>query len=205
MATWPSRPPSTRPPGVRTVALGLLIGLVYGVTLRAWMRLISTDPEFSWTGTGFIVGAFTVLGTMAGLATVARARWGGRTVLGVRLLGIVLSLGCFMAAGAAMFPTIVPAGLGVSRTDWPRWLRGLLVAGGAVAAVVVILSLPGLEPGRRALGLLIYLALIPVEVALVARLYAPSLASIPRRAAAVSATLISAGILGMVVLATGLR
>jgi len=205
MAPDSSSTPPARLPGFGTVLLGLLLGLGYGVALRAWMRLISTDPEFSWSGTGFIVGVFTVLGTMAGLATVARARWGTRTVLAVRLLGIVLSLGCFMAAGAAMIPTVVPAGLGVSRTDWPRWLRGLLIAVGAAAAVGVIATLPGLEPGRRAWGLLIYLALVPIEVALVARLYAPNLASIPRRTVAIAAPVMVVGLLGMLVLTTGIR
>ena len=163
-----------RADGVRTVLGGLLVGLTYGVALRVWMRLVSTEPEFSWSGTGYIVGAFAVLGTMAGLVTVARVRRGPRTVLAVRVVGIVLSLGCFLAAGIAMLPTIVPAGLGVGRTDWPRWLRASLVVLGAAAAVAVVVTLPDLEPGRRALALAIYLALCPVEVALVARLYRPS-------------------------------
>jgi len=164
-----------------TVVGGLLVGLAYGVALRAWMRFISSEPEFSWSGTGYIVGIFAVLGTMAGLATVARARWRPRAVLGVRILGIILSLGCFMAAGTAMFPTIVPAGLGVGRTDWPRWLRGALIVLGAAVAVAVVMTQLDLEPERRAVALVTYLALCSVEVALVARLYAPSLT--PDRAA----------------------
>lgn len=165
--------PQVRAYGVRTVLAGLLVGLTYGVALRAWMRLVSPEPEFSWSGTGYIVGVFAVLGTMAGLATVTRARSGPRVVLAVRVVGILLSMGCFLAAGVAMLPTIVPAGLGVGRTDWPRWLRASLVVLGAAAAVVVVATLPDLEPGRRALALVIYLALCPVEVALVARLYRP--------------------------------
>jgi hypothetical protein len=200
-----SAPAPARTRGARTVLLGLAVGVCYGVVLRAWMRLVSTAPEFSWAGTGFIVGIFAVLGTMAGLVTVVRARRGPRTVLAVRLAGIVLSLGCFMAAGAAMFPTIVPAGLGVARTDWPRWLRGLLIGLGAVAAVAVVLTLPGLDPGRRALALLAYLALCPVEVALAARLYAPTLprGSMPRRALLAGGAAISVGVVAVVLLTTG--
>lgn len=36
---------------------------------RSWMRLITTDVlEFTWSGTLFIVDAFTVMGTVAGAA-----------------------------------------------------------------------------------------------------------------------------------------
>jgi hypothetical protein len=170
----PPTGPRARPHGLLTVLAGLLVGLVYAAALRAWMRLVSTDPEFTWTGTGFILGAFAVLGSMAGLATVARTRSGPGTTLAVRVVGIVLSLGCFIAAGAAMLPTIVPAGLGVGRTDWPHWLRLCLVGLGVAAGVAVVMTLPGLEVGRRLLALVLYAALCPVEVALVSRLYAPS-------------------------------
>jgi hypothetical protein len=166
---------------IRPIALTVLtwsaIGGAYGVALRAWMRLISTDPEFSWGGTGYIVGVFTILGTMAGLATAARHRHRGRSLLLVRIIGIVLSLGCFVAAGAAMLPTIVPAALGRARTDWPRPLRIALVLIGAAVAVAISLfsTLTDLSSGRLALGLVLYLALCCVEVEMTARLYAPSL------------------------------
>ncbi|MBI4939447.1 MAG: hypothetical protein HY830_01720 [Actinobacteria bacterium] len=99
-----------------SIVIGLTVGVVYGVSLRAWMRLVSTDPGFTWIGTGYIVGAFAVLGAMAGLTTGLRRRGRRRAVLAARTAGIVLSLGCFVAAGAAMFPTVVPAGLALART-----------------------------------------------------------------------------------------
>src|SRR3954454_7152387 len=78
---------------------GAAVGAAYGVALRAWMRLVSTDPDFTWSGTGYIVGAFTVLGAMVGLATAGRRReWRWRLVAS-RGVGIVLSLGCFAGAG----------------------------------------------------------------------------------------------------------
>jgi hypothetical protein len=141
------------------------------------MRLISTDPQFTWSGTGYIVGVFTVLGTTAGLATAARHRHRPRSLLVVRGIGIVLSLGCFVAAGAAMLPTIVPAALGRARTDWNRLVRIALVATGAATAVILSLfvTMTELPPGRFVLGLTLYLALCGVEVEMTARLYAPSL------------------------------
>ena len=40
-----------------TLAAGLFGGFALGVIARAWMRLITEDPEFTWKGTIFIVGA----------------------------------------------------------------------------------------------------------------------------------------------------
>jgi hypothetical protein len=164
-------------PILLAVVGGFAVGTTYGIALRAWMRLISTDPEFSWGGTGYIVAVFVLLGTSAGLATALRARGHGRALLLVRAVGIILSLGCFVGAGAAMLPTVVPAALGRGRTDWPRWLRIGLVAVGSVSAVLISVfgPLAELAPGRMALGLVLYLALCVVEIELTARLYAPSL------------------------------
>ena len=102
------------------LAAFVAVGLVYGAVLRLWMRFVSTEPEFTWSGTGYIVGAFTVLGLMAGLVDLGHRRGRRRTLLATRVVGSVLALGCFTAAGATMFPTIVPASLAVARTDWPR-------------------------------------------------------------------------------------
>jgi hypothetical protein len=160
---------------VRSMVLGLALGAGYAACLRAWMRLVSTDPEFSWAGTGYILGVFAVLGAMAGLVTAGRRRGWRRRLIGARAAGIVLSLGCFVAAGSFMLPTIVPAALGWARSDWPRAARAALLAFGGVAAVFVVLTLPGLALSRRLVAVVGYLLLCPVEVAMVARLYAPSL------------------------------
>ena len=160
---------------IRLTLTGLAAGVGLGVALRAWMRLVSTEPEFSWSGTGYIVGVFAVLGTMAGLVSAGRRRRWNRLVFGLRAVGITLSLGCFVAAGALMAPTVVPAALGWARSDWQRRVRATLIVLGIVAAVVVVLTLPQLDPARRLLALVVYLALCLVEVALIARLYAPSL------------------------------
>jgi hypothetical protein len=153
----------------------VMIGALYGVALRGWMRFVSTDPEFSWSGTGYIVGVFTVLGLMAGLVGLARRRGWQHGLVVTRVVGGVLALGCFMAAGLAMFPTIVPAALGVARTDWWRPLRLALIAGGAVIAGMVVLGMHDLGLQRRLVALGLYAALCTVEVMLLARILAPSL------------------------------
>ncbi|HJR90265.1 MAG TPA: hypothetical protein VJ782_08940 [Aeromicrobium sp.] len=157
------------------VAVMLLIGAIYGVLLRGWMRFVSTDPEFSWSGTGYIVGIFAVLGLMAGLVDLGRRRGWRAKLLATRAVGGVLTVGCFMAAGVAMFPTIVPAALGVARTDWWKPLRLGLVGFAAVVACVVVLGMGELSLPRRSLALAMYVALCAVEVTLLSRILAPSL------------------------------
>ena len=160
---------------VHYLVVGLASGAGYGVALRAWMRLVSTEPEFSWSGTGFIVMAFAGLGTMAGLAAAGRRlRWKGR-LIGIRAVGIILSLGCFLGAGLVMLPTIVPAALGRARSDWARMVRVALVVLGATAAGIVVLTMPELGLARRVFALAIYLPLCWVEVVMMAELFAPSL------------------------------
>ena len=157
--------------------LGFLVtGVLLGLLLRSWMRFVSTDPEFSWSGTGYTVGAFTVLGLMAGLVDLGRRQNWGRRLLATRITGGVLALGCFQAAGLAMFPTIVPASLGVARSDWWKPLRVALVVGAAAVAPVVVLTMEDLSLQRRLVALALYAGLCTVEVALLSRILTPSLA-----------------------------
>jgi hypothetical protein len=159
---------------MRVLAL-LLVGAVYGGLLRGWMRFVSTDPEFSWSGTGYIVGIFAVLGLMAGLANLGRRRRWDVGLVATRAVGGVLALGCFMAAGVAMFPTIVPAALGVARSDWWTWLRLSLIGFGVAVAVVVVATMDDLSLQRRLSALAMYGVLCAIEVALLSRLLVPSL------------------------------
>jgi len=153
----------------------LSVGVLFGLALRAWMRFVSTDPEFSWSGTAFIVGAFAVLGLMAGLCDLGRRRgWEGKLVA-ARFAGGVLALGCFQGAGVAMFPTVVPAALGVARSDWLRSVRVVLVLGAAIVAGMVVLSMGDLSIQRRLVALVLYAGLCSVEVLLLSRIVAPSL------------------------------
>lgn len=118
---------------------GALGGLVLGSLARAWMRLISDDPEFTWSGTIFIVSGFTFFGLTQSVAAAARRRSGRRWVVTItRLLGTLGMLPLFVAAGGMMMPTVVGAGLARARKDWPRPLRAVLVlvAAGPVGFVL---------------------------------------------------------------------
>jgi len=127
-----------RAPALATLACGLFGGFVLGAAARAWMRLISDSPEFTWSGTIFIVGGFTVFGLVQSTVALRRRRIRRRWALTiVRVIGIVGMMPLFVAAGAVMFPTVMGAGLARARSDWPRWVRVVcvVVALGPVALV----------------------------------------------------------------------
>jgi hypothetical protein len=119
-----------------TVMFGALGGLALGSIARAWMRLISDDPDFTWNGTLFIAFGFAVFGLTQSVAAVARRRirrWS--TLAAARSLGSVGMLPLFVGAGALMFPTVVGCGLATARTKWPRPVRALCMV---VAALPVL-------------------------------------------------------------------
>jgi len=139
---------------------GLLGGLAWGINARVWMRFISADPEFSWTGTLFIVIGFGIAGLAQSGAYLGR-RAGLRrprmTVLRVVTFASLLPLG--MAAGAPMFPAVVLAPLAIAHTDWSGRTR-LVV--GAVALIPVVATagilLDDLSLMRAGAGFLWFLA-----------------------------------------------
>lgn len=117
---------------------GLVGGLAWGAFARVWMRFISTDPEFSWSGTLFIVVGFGIAGLAQAGAYLARRRgWSRRPMTAVRVGTTVGLLPLGMAAGGPMFPTIVLAPLAMTHVDWNRWVRGGL---GILAVAPLVLS-----------------------------------------------------------------
>ena len=123
---------------LRTIALGTFGGCALGIVARGWMRLISDDPEFSWSGTIFIVAGFTIFGFGQSIVAVARNRTERRRTLTiVRAIGVVTMLPLFVAAGAVMLPTVIGGGLAASRAEWRATTRivCLVVAAGPVVVV----------------------------------------------------------------------
>lgn len=153
----------------------VLLGLGYGALVRGWMRFVSSEPEFSWAGTSAILIVFTILGLTVGLTDLARRRCARRWTVAARVVGLVLGLGCFMAAGAAMFPTIIPAALGVARRDWWRWVRVLLIVCAVGFGVYVVLDADDHGVMHTAVALVLYAGFCCVETAMFAVLLAPSL------------------------------
>lgn len=106
------------------VIVGILGGAVWGAVLRAWMRFISTDPEFSWSGTLFIVGAAALAGLVVGVLWWRHLEGGSRwwKVLGLGALPV------FGGAGVLMLPSALLGAAGLGRTVWPLPVRATLVA-----------------------------------------------------------------------------
>jgi hypothetical protein len=135
-----SKPPAFWPSasfwGRHPVISGAIGGLLWGVLMRMWMRFISTDPEFTWSGTGFILGAAFLAG--AGLGTAyALSRRGHKGWW--RLFGIPLIL-LGAGAGSIMLPGTIIGGLAFGRRKWPKVVRIAL----ATVAIVGTLALIGL-------------------------------------------------------------
>jgi hypothetical protein len=149
-----------RVPGPVVLLGGLLAGLAWGVDARVWMRFISTDPEFTWSGTLFIVLGFGIAGLAQSGAYLGRRAGLGRsrmTVLRVVTFAGLLPLG--MAAGGPMFPTVVLAPLALTHTDWSRRTRLFVgvIALLPVVAIAAILS-EDLSTSRAGAGFLWFLA-----------------------------------------------
>jgi hypothetical protein len=131
----------------------------WGVVARLWMRWISTEPDFSWSGTLAIVIAFTLFGTMAGVVTVIRRRSGRRWLVTVaRVVGVIFTLPLFVGAGALMMPTVIGGGLALWRADWRGWIRivfavmALVPVGGT--AVMIASDFGVVDSTLRSIGLI---------------------------------------------------
>jgi hypothetical protein len=164
---------------VATTLAGTGVGVAYGVAIRAWMRLVADDPEFTWGGTVFIVMAFAILGTFAGLVHAGRGRGWKAMLVVVRVPAVVVGALCFMGAGMLMLPTVVLGGLALARSDWPRVLRAVLAAVALAGVVPVVASIAGIPFERFVPGLVLYVGLALVEVRLFAEIYAPSVGRLP--------------------------
>jgi hypothetical protein len=159
------------PPRSIHIIGGFLVGgFVWGIVARSWMRLITSDPEFTWSGTLFIVGAFTIAFTAQGVALAVRrrgsARW-AQTI--VRTVALVLALPLGSGAGIAMLPALVTGSIAAGRTDW-RW--GWRVAVGTVAVANTVALLPLLHTdlswGRSLVGWVTMVLVYAVMVGVIA-------------------------------------
>jgi len=119
---------------------GFAFGLAWGATARIWMRLISTDPEFSWLGTTMILVLAGVAGLGLGLIHAAKAQGRSRWWL----LALVVVLPLFAGLGMVFLPALLLGGLafGQRAVTW-RVLGGLGVAG----SVALLVWLTGLDGG----------------------------------------------------------
>lgn len=120
-----------------TLLIGLFGGLFLGALARLWMRGIAVDPEFTWSGTLGIVIGFAIFGLTQSCVAIARTRTRPVVLSLCRFFAVVGMVPLFVAAGAPMLPTVVGGGLAVTRKDWHRAVRIVLVIIAAIPPVVI--------------------------------------------------------------------
>lgn len=124
------------------------------------MRLVSTDPEFTWSGTLFILGATTIAGICTGLAY---RRWRNAAGNVWRLFGLAfLPLG--MAAGGVMIPSVVTGGLAWGRSTWPKWSRLLLTLGAVGFQIFFFLGVDDVNLGPGGYKAALYALFLGIEI-----------------------------------------
>lgn len=129
----------------RGVGAGIAMGLAWGLVARAFMRLLSTDPEFSWSGTLGILALAAVAGGGVGLVRAARragrSRWWR--------LSVVPGLLLFFGQGLLLVPSAV--GLALVLRGGPRTrIVGSLLA--VVTPVLTVALLTGDGPAAPLTG-----------------------------------------------------
>jgi len=105
------------PPVWAAVLSGASLGLMWGIAARIWMRLISTQPEFSIPGTVAILLIATFFGTFVGFAFAAR-RHGWRRWRHYLPRGLVVTffLPFGIAGGMPLMLTVLLMTLAVTHT-----------------------------------------------------------------------------------------
>jgi len=131
---------SERHPAVWAAILGGAgLGLVWGIAARIWMRLISTVPVFTISGTAGILMIAMVFGAFVGFAFAARRRgwrrWGHYLP---RVLVVTFFIPFGSAEGLLLMPTVLLATLAVTHTA---------VVGLWVAAALATLLVAGTDIG----------------------------------------------------------
>ena len=117
------------------------------------MRVISTDPEFTWSGSLAIVVAAAIPGLAMGVVLARGRRW--------RLLGMLAVLPLCAGPGMVMIPTFVPGAMAIARRR-RQPVPALVLALVAVVAAFVLVGrglLDELTVGRAVVGFVLYLPL----------------------------------------------
>ncbi len=78
-----------------------------------------------------------------------------------------------------MLPTIVPGALAMARTDWPQWMRRTLAVLSGLSVLIVFVDADRLGLFRAVVAIVLYLALVLVEIRIFSEAYRPSVARLP--------------------------
>lgn len=125
--------------GWKIILFAVFSGLALGTIARLWMRWISTDPGFSWSGTIFIIISFTIFTTTQAAVYLLRRKIRTKRLTSVvRGVGVFLSLAIFNAGGAIMFPTVALASIALWQSKMDRKVRFALVVISLIIPVIQI-------------------------------------------------------------------
>lgn len=143
--------PATTP---AALLAGAVLGALWGVVARGWMRFISAEHEFSWEGTLAIVLIFAIFGlgqTVA--AALRRSRRGPRWQITGRIVAVATTVPLGMAAGAMMLPSTIVGAVALGRSSLAQRWRVILAALAVLPTLVVLRDLAGdLELWRALVG-----------------------------------------------------
>ncbi len=121
------------------LGLGLVTGLGLGIVARSFMRLLTEEPDFTWSGTLFIVGLFTVFGVAQELVAAIRTRTSRRWItVPIRVIGGFSYLVLAGGPGVLLVPFLWLGGLAMWRTSWHRRVRATLAILAAADMLAVI-------------------------------------------------------------------
>lgn len=152
------------------IIVGLLGGAAWGAGLRAWMRFISTNPEFTWSGTLLIIGVSAIAGAVVGILwwqrLTGRSSWW-------KLVGIGI-LPVFGGAGMVMLPSALLGAVGFGRTPWSTPVRATLVGVALIGQYVLFGAGSGTFPeGRMIPAIVWYTAMIGIQMWALSVLFRP--------------------------------
>lgn len=119
---------TARHPVLRGALVGAGLGVVWGVGVRIFMRLVSDNPGFSWAGTLFILGLAGLMGTGLGILAAAKAHGGRRWWRLAVLPGLLLLAG----QGMPFIPSFLLGSLAFSRRHPALRALGVAAIGGGV-------------------------------------------------------------------------
>ena len=160
----------------RPLVTGLVAGVVWGAVLRLWMRYLTDNPSFTWTGTGFILLVTGLAGLSIGAAHMyaSRDRWRA-----VRLSGLGLLVFVVGGPGIVLIPSIALGGIAFARRSWPTPLRAVVATLAFAPALLLGSELADLGAFRVGLAIVWYVAMVVLAAWATAVVFAPATPALP--------------------------
>jgi hypothetical protein len=112
--------------------MGAGLGLAWGVVARVFMRLLTTSPSFSWSGTLFILGLSAVAGACLGLVHAARVAERS----GWWRLAALPALALFAGPGLVLAPATIGMAMVLRGGRVVRVVGAVVVTGSPLIAVL---------------------------------------------------------------------